>query len=270
MTFQTAVAGEKITLAQLFKVTYADGGIFYFTSYERDITWSVDGNTYLAIPIKADPAKKDSDLSTGEIKIIVPRSAEYLSVEQLFNRYLDNAEVIITWIDRNIHTNYTVNFVGEVGEVNYNKSAVDITLKNELNMFRKKIPRRLYSESCDFSMYDSDCKLLKSNFVATGTIEFGSTTTIINDATRTEDDRYFDLGYVEITSGADIGHKRFVCRYEVGEIEVLIPFLHDNVGEDYRIYPHCKKTFDSCRDDFSNQLNFGGFQNIPKPSEVLV
>ena len=270
MTFQSAVANTEITLAQLFKITDADGSIFYFTSYERDIVWSVDGNTYLAIPIKADPAKKSSDLSVGEIKVIVPRSSEYLSVEKLFERYLDNAEVVVTWIDRSNHSNYRINFVGEIGEVNYNKTTVDIALKNELNMFRKTIPRRLYSESCGFSMYDNDCKLLKANFEETGSAEFGSTTTIILDSTRIEADKYFDLGYMELTSGVDIGDKRFVCRYITGEIEVLIPFKHDPTGEDYKIYPHCKKTFDSCKDNFSNELNFGGFQNIPKPSEVLI
>jgi len=271
MTLQTTLSGKQIQLAKLFKVTYIDGTISYFTSFESDFVWSVDSNTYESIPIISDPSEKNTDLSVGEVAIILPRHSDYVNVEKLFYRVLDNAEIQIGWVDRTNHTNYGLRFIGEVGEVNYNNSTIEITVKNELNDFKKTIPKRVYTEGCDHTMYDALCGLSKTVLKVTGTAEAGSSITIINDSGRTETDDYFELGRITMTSGNNNGEKRLIKAYTTGVIEVLVYFPSAiQIGDTYEMIPHCKKTYDDCKDNYSNQLNYGGFQDIPSPEEAIL
>jgi len=269
MSWTTAISSDQLQLSELYKFTYTDGSIEYFTTFESNITWG--SNVYLAVPFTRTTGRKESDLSVGYITINIPRTDDYTQTAKLLNRYLDNTEVLITWIDRKDHANYRVAFLGKVGEVAYNLTSVTMNVKNDLNLFNKEIPRRMYCEGCNLEMYGKYCKLVKASHEETGTAEAGSTTTIINDSSRAEADEYFDLGYIEMTSGVNNGEQRSVFSYEVGIIEVDEPFSNTvGIGDTYKMYPHCKKTYEKCRDDYSNQLNYGGFEDIPDAVEALI
>lgn len=264
-----SISSAEITVAELYEFTLTDATVLRFTTFEFDIEF--EGNVYTAAPIDRTVTDKDSDLSMAEITVTVPRDDAYITTEQLFNRYLDGSVLKITWIDRADHTAKRIHIVGKAGEVSYNVSAVQIAYKNEFNDFKKTIPVRRYTEGCNHSMYDVQCTLLKANTEVTGSAQSGSGTSLIIDPTRTEGDGYFDLGYIEFTSGANNGSQRAVSIYEVGEINLMTPLLNTvGIGDTYKMYPHCKKTYESCKDDFSNEINYGGFQDIPRPEEAMI
>jgi len=266
MAFDTSAS--KLFLSELFEFTLKDGTILRYTTYGQPITYLT--NVYTNAPLTRTPHTQDSDLSVGQTRVLFPRVSPWLDPTKLLNRYLDNAGIKITWIDRTDHNNSRVVFVGDSGNVNYNQLTCEVVFKNLLNLFHKKIPRRRYTEGCGHTMYDDDCKLIRALFEVTGSAEAGSTKGIINDSTRAEADNYFDLGIIEFTSGLNNGVKRWVKRYTVGVIELFIDLIFTpQVGDTYKIVPHCKKTYTSCKVDYSNELNYGGFQDIPDPTDTL-
>jgi len=262
-------SGKILYLAELFTFTLRDGTILRYTTYGIDIVY--DGNTYIHAPIVRTPHTQDTDLSVGETQITFPRVSPWTDPERLLSRYLDNAQVNILWLDRSLHSNKRVVFTGDTGEVSYNQVTVLATFKNLMNLFHKKVPRRKYSEGCNHRMYDTLCKLVRAVYEKTGTVESGSTKTAIIDSARVEADKYFDLGILECTSGQNNGEKRWIKNYTVGRIDIFVDLPYTpTISDTYKITPHCRKTYISCSGDYSNELNYGGFQDIPDPMEAAI
>lgn len=268
-----------LKLAELYEFTLADGVTTqYLTTYGKNILFESDA--YMKAPITRTRNRQTSDLSVGETRLTFPRMSPWITPDSILRRYLDKATLKVTWVDRDDHNNKRVAFRGIAGQVSFNEFTVDITFKNRFVLFRKQIPIRMYTEGCGHQMYDGRCKLIQSNYEVTGTATVpvsGQTKSNLFDASRTEADGYFDLGIIEFTSGQNAGLRRWVKRYEfdgfyfIGErIDMFedLPYL-PQTGDTYKMIPHCKKTYQSCKDDFSNELNFGGFEDIPDIVEIL-
>jgi hypothetical protein len=70
---------------------------------------------------------------------------------------------------------------------------------------------------------------------------------------------YFDGGVMTWTSGANNGLSGEVASYTVGQIVLALPMPYAiAAGDTYSLIAGCDKTFPTCRDRFSNVLNFRG------------
>ncbi len=258
---------EQLQLSELFKITLADGTIKYWTSNHKKITF--DGNDYTPIPIRRTATTKGTDLMTGSMEITISRNDVYVDTTELLERSLDNATLLLYQVHRDDLTNYRLNFKGVSAEIAYDENTIAITFKDELNQFRTRIPKWKYTEQCRHRIYDAFCTLDIDDFKVTGTADAGSDADTMVDAARTEDDKYFDWGYLEMTSGNNDGKKRVVKAYTTGNVELLRSFPNAiAAGDTYTMYPHCHKVFSRCEDIFSNEENYGGFLTIPKQEEV--
>ena len=265
MVFDTSAA--KLRLAELFLFTLRDGTILRFTTFAQDVLFG--GNTYVSAPITRTTHSQDSDLSTSEIKVTVPRVSPWLDPDKLLSRYLDGAELQITWVDLTNLASNRIAFLGYTGEITYTHLTVEITFKTIADFFNKKVPKRKYVESCGHTMYDSGCKLVRATYAVNGTVGGGSTTQTIYDAGLVQADGYFNLGIIEFTSGVCTGEKRWVKAFVTGEVSLFdaLPSA-PSASDTFSIVPHCRKAYASCRDDYGNEVNFGGFQDIPDPNEI--
>lgn len=268
MAYKDALTGT-IAVVELYKFTYADSTVKLFTSYGPGFTYS--GDTYVAVFISRTSFLKDTTLSVGEIKVSLVMDSTKVDTDAILNeRQLDNGMLELYSVQISDVSNFKLLFKGTVSDVNLNNEVIEITVRDNFNLFRKRIPRLGHSESCPYRHGDSDCTVVINDFKVTGTAGAGSDTNTIVDAGLTQADEYFNGGYVKITSGTDNGKKRPIASYVVGTIELLFPFDNTTLTETYDAHPHCEKVFSKCDTIFSNSANFGAFQNMPRNEQVLL
>lgn len=270
MAFKDAVAGSTIRIVDLYRFTYASGSIGRFTSHEVSVlNTNIDANAFVPIYIERSKTPKHTDVTTGKITVIVPRDDAFVSTADLANGILDHGALELFQSDLDDPANYRLNFKGFVGDVNYTESVIHIVFLDEFNLLKKLIPRRVYSEACPYSFGDADCTIDLDTVKVVGTADAGSDADTLVDAARVEADGWFSGGYIEFTSGSNMNEgPRAVDVYTVGRAELIVPYPNAIVATDaYTMWPHCRKEWDGC-DRFSNTLQFGAFQNIPRPEEI--
>jgi uncharacterized phage protein (TIGR02218 family) len=163
-----------------------------------------------------------------------------------------------------------MNFSGIVGEVNATRSAAEITVNSDLFLLNVNMPRNLYMPTCQHTLFDADCGLVKSSYANAGTVGSGSSATSIVSAGMNSTAAYFDAGTITFTSGAYNGISRTVRTYANGAFQLLLPLPGaPNAGDTFNAYPGCPKTSGVCTTKFNNAANFKGFELIPLPETLL-
>jgi hypothetical protein len=81
---------------------------------------------------------------------------------------------------------------------------------------------------------------------------------------------YFDYGLMTMTSGLSSGFAMEVKSYAPGQIVLQLPFPYAlEVGDTYSLTAGCDRSFTTCRDRFSNQLNFRGEPYVPGLDKLI-
>lgn len=162
-------------------------------------------------------------------------------------------------------------FAGTVSVPGGDRYSATLTVQSDMIRLAVMVPGEVYRPSCRNTVYDSACKVVRTSFTATG----ASTTT--TDATRNtfghsmpQADGYFNLGTVEMTSGANAGLYRSVKTHTSSSLSVLLPWSFPVVaGDTFSIVPGCDGSQATCTTKFSNLPNFRGHPYIPVPETVI-
>ncbi len=102
-----------------------------------------------------------------------------------------------------------------------------------------------------------------------GKIDGGTITSLTDrekfkDSSRTEANDYYNFGLFTFTTGNNAGLSMEIKGFTATEFVTSLPFPFDiEVGDKYKAYAGCDKTRDTCRDTFSNVINFRGEPDIP-------
>ncbi|OIR10971.1 hypothetical protein GALL_71420 [mine drainage metagenome] len=163
-----------------------------------------------------------------------------------------------------------LNFSGIVGDVNATRSSAEITVNSDIFLLNINMPRNLYMPTCQHTLFDADCALVKSAFANAGTAQAGSSATQVVCAGMNSSQAYFDAGTITFTGGAYNGVSRTVRNYSGGAFQLLLPLPGaPAVGDTFNAYPGCAKTSGVCTNKFNNVANFKGFELIPLPETLL-
>lgn len=274
MTIKDTFAQQLIKVSEMYHFVDAAGTDYFVTSYNKKFTFQ--SNEYIPLAISRTSSSFSSSMDVGEIRVTIP-ALPPLDVDAILNDGLfDNGTLIVYQVDRDDPVNnWRRVFSGNVATVDVNKNNVEVVCRDELNMLLKRIPRRMYSESCPFKLGDVDCKIVLATFKDTGTAGAGSTGQVILDFVTTRPDDYFRGGYLVITSGANAGARLPIVEYKhetfptnKGTITLLTSLGFDPTGETFDIFPHCEKSRIKCESVFNNLVNFGAFEYIPRPEEA--
>jgi len=125
---------------------------------------------------------------------------------------------------------------------------------------------RLYQLMCQWKFGSTECTYSRAGTKKSGTVETGSTTSVIVDSSRSEASDYWKHGLIEITSGDLKGQKRRVTAYNSDSDQISVDITFESVpihDVTYDIYRGCDKTLDWCKDTLGNQANYGGFHTLP-------
>jgi uncharacterized phage protein (TIGR02218 family) len=136
---------------------------------------------------------------------------------------------------------------------------------------------RTFQATCDAALGDGRCRvdLESSAFRGSGVV-----TATLRDRAFTAsglgsfDPRWFTLGTLEWTSGANAGRRTEVLSHgidgSVASIALLEPPVRTiTAGDTFVIRAGCDKRLETCSSRFANAANFRGFPHIPGQDTVI-
>lgn len=268
---QSHLDGGETTLCNCWKVTRSDGQIQGFTDHDQPVTFAdvtyeaeagfIGTESLSSIGLSVDNTEIHSALSSGK-----------LNENDLANGLYDNAEVeiyIVNW--QSPEDQHFILKSGNIGEVRRG----ELTFMAEVRGLAHHLQQpqgRLFQSTCDVELGVNRCgvNLDDQAYRVTATVSAISADGIVKTiGLSTFPSNWFRGGKLEWLTGPNAGaigevksHQRLVD--QTSEISFWAKFSeHPETGDQFRITAGCDKRFATCRDKFSNQLNFRGFPHIP-------
>jgi uncharacterized phage protein (TIGR02218 family) len=248
-----------------WKIACADGGVFGFTDYDRDVAW--DGVTYLASP---------GMTPVGKLSLTAGLAASRVTLQGTFRE----GGVVLDAVRKGLFDGARTEFFliapdfpsygrvlllkGRIGAIAVEGNRFSAELASLGDAGRKTVGAP-YGPLCRAALGDGRCG------VALTPYRFDGVVVSVADARRVfsvsplgQANGFFRYGHVLFSSGANAG-----ARYDVGRDEgdtitlasaAAFPVA---VGDAFTIQAGCDKRFATCIDKFNNALNFRGEPHLP-------
>jgi len=230
---------------------------YRYTSYQEQV--SVSGELFSPTTIERNAVQ----LSTQEenqlaMEITLPYQLELvrdyayqeappeLQLQLLRVHDTDTADSVVLW--DGVVTGFTVE--GFIAKLRV-PSVFDVVLAGN-------VPGPKYQAPCNHAFTDIRCGISEVSVseivVAT---QVGGTTVRVPGLTLT--DSQVRIGRVVAASG----ESRMITRRVGDDLTITYPFSSLTSGETVTIVRGCDHSFETCRDEFNNRENFGGFNVVP-------
>lgn len=154
-------------------------------------------------------------------------------------------------------------FAGRVGSLEgVGRTEGQMKVRSDLVLLNMPMPRNMYGASCQHTVFDSGCKLIKADYVRQLTLLAGSTPTRLRVNTAGIAPS-LSLGTVYIESLASLTFSRMIREMTPTHLILSypLPFI-PATGTQIAAYPGCPRTLDVC-DQYGNRENFKGFPFVP-------
>lgn len=126
------------------------------------------------------------------------------------------------------------------------------------------IPNYFWQKSCNHVLFDSRCALSRASFLTSSTVvSFSNTSVTIANVI----DPINSLVAGEIFNVIR-GERRHVLFNVAGVIEINYPFKNMQVGDNVEVTQGCDHSYTTCKDKFTNSVNYGGFPFVPDINPV--
>lgn len=270
-SLQSHIEGELTSLASCWHIIRTDGQEFFFTDHDQDLT--VAGDLYLASDgYNRSALKNSSTLETDEMELVGLLDNAHLSEEELRAGLYDYAEVqffLVNWQD--VAAGTIPLRKGWVGEVSWQDGFYSTELRGLSNALQRQIGT-VYTPECTADLGDGRCKidldaLTEADVVASVIDNQTLTLTDYSGA-----DGALNGGVLQITSGLNTGRRTEIQDWSLSgknlSLFLPLPFALEG-GESVLLSPGCDKSYATCLNQYSNQINFRGFPHIPGTDALL-
>lgn len=270
-------AQEVTTRTWLLRLVLRDGTEYGFTELDRDVTYDAGGGalTYLAahgftpsnIASNASLGVDNADL-TGLFADVDTAGA--ISEVDVRAGRLDFAEVWVyevNWAD--LSMGHEIVARGTVGEVRVEDGQYRAEFRSLAQQLKQTVTE-LYSLTCRAGFGDARCGVdLEAEWVEGAVTAVGAELDLVfTDTSLTQATGYFVPGLLEWLTGDNAGRSVEVEAFAVGVVTLRFPVYYPiQIGDTFRIRRDCDKRLATCRDRFSNVLNFRGEPHIPVADE---
>lgn len=273
----THLAGDALSLATLWRIVRRDGAVFTFTDHDRDIVYG--GDTYLAaLGYRRAAVASGADLAVDETELEGLLNSDSITEFELRAGVWDGADVRI----------FVVNWANlAAGEIKIRRGRLGEVIVRDDGSFRSELrglaqPLQtiiggLYQPECRADLGDARCKINLA--LGGGWTQQAAITSVTDSVTLGMAaglagfaDGWFDGGVVIWQSGPNAGVAREVISWtQAGRVLSLLgpPPFAPAVSDVLNIQPGCDKRWNSCRDKFSNRLNFRGEPLVPGSNALL-
>jgi uncharacterized phage protein (TIGR02218 family) len=263
----------KAVVADLYTFTLNSGSVLTYTNADITIVWN--GFTYLANSVLVDGLRfkctSGLDVDQQQITIAARRTDTVGGVpflEALRKGVFDRCEIqrerafLKSWDDAPVGA--LIMFKGRIGSIDkIGRTVAEVSVNSDLVLLDLDMPRNVYSPHCQHVLYDSGCGILKTSFGVSGTIESGSTRTVVNWSSSSVD---YKQGTIAFTSGASNGITATIKDATASSLVLAYPLVDVPAeGESFVAYWGCDHTVSTCKAKFDNLTSFRGFPYIPYP-----
>lgn len=274
-----AESDAQAIMADCYTFTLRTGLILTYT--DVDVPIKLNGYTYLANSIRVTGLKFkcSAGLEVDQQQItIAATTADTVGgvpfLQALSEGVFDGCEIqrerafLTSWspTDAANPIGSVILFKGRIGTIDsIGRTSAQITVNSDLILLDLKMPRNVYSPSCQHVLYDSGCGLVKSVFGTNGTVEPGSTDLTINWTGATPD---FTQGTILFSSGVNNGVSANI-KGVLADTSLNLSYpLHraPAAGDSFTAYWGCDHTKTTCQIKFNNLANFRGFPYVPPPT----
>jgi uncharacterized phage protein (TIGR02218 family) len=260
------------TITSCWKLTRQDGQIFGFTEHDNDLV--IDEITYLAkTGFTPTAIQNQNRLAVDNLNADGILDSDIITNKDLSSGKWDYADIEIFLLNyKNISLGKDILLKGKIGEVKVGRLAFQAEIRGLTNAYAQNY-FNVYQPGCRANFGDSKCRVDLSLLVVSGAIDFVSQNSLtIFDATRTEENNYFDYGKITMTSGDADGLSMEVKSYSVGTINLQLDFPQKiKAGDTYQMTPGCGKRYEEdCVARWNNGINFRGEPHLPGIDKIIL
>jgi len=257
------------TLCWCWRLRRRDGIVQGFTDHDRDIVF--DGTTFEAAAGFAASEMRDSvGLSVDNLEVTGALTSERLAEADLAAGLYDDARVEIFRVDWQAPQNRVLMRTGSLGEVRRAGNGFAAEVRG-LAHYLQQPKGRVFQYTCDADLGDRRCRVVTADpaFTATGAIATASSQRRFTvSGLDTFADGWFARGLLTFTSGAADGQRIEVKAHTRSSGQVAIELWESArgplvPGQEFSVQAGCDKTLATCREKFSNSVNFRGFPQMP-------
>lgn len=243
---------------ELYHIWRDGGENWYYTDGDVDIDFG--GNTYEVAILSRRSVRFNSQLEVQTLEI----QASYLEDATL--AYISINPVEILWVSvMKLHRDQSplesqVIFLGQIKQVGFQGKKATIKCVGFEHFLKKTIPVWRYQLTCNHDVFNTECGLTKASYKLTTTITLSA-----NGLQLTSSD--FGLQSDGYYTGGEIvfGDESRAISYHVGNTVNLVYKMYTLSDSDsIDAYPGCDGRAETCRDKYSNIINFLGFPFIPE------
>ena len=278
---QALLNSNQFVICNLFKFTFVNGQVFYWTDADIDIVASDSAQVYSCTGPQISGARyhvtRGMSVDELELAILFQQGDTIFGVSWPIaarSGALDGAKVEIYrafLADWTSTAEKLLIFRGSVSVPSHGEMEVTLRVVSDVAKLNMAVPKLKFQSGCVRTLYDDGCGVSKVPFQATGVV---NTVTSNNKFTTNlnKPNGYYSLGYVVFTSGLNSGVWRSVKQHwnAGGQLELSLPtFMDIAPGDTFIILPGCDRTqgANGCT-KFNNLAKFKATPNVPAPETI--
>ena len=276
-SFKTAIAAETSSIIRLWKIKTRGGTEYRLTDSDETITIASGeaSGTYLPTEgFEASAVVSETGGGMQGLSVSFALSPLELSINRrrIYEATMDSADTTLFAYNRqNAGGGVTILFKGRIDEITFdNIGNVTFELIGRVASGQSNLQIERYSATCRADFGDKRCKILLDAHTALMTVTGVTSQKIILSTDLTHPDGTFAFGFIEFTSGRNLGIIMEVAYTDLATkaIVSMLDFPGKiEIGDTFRVTRGCDKTITSCR-AYNNLLNFRGEPFAPVPQEV--
>ena len=228
---------------------------YRLTSYPMDVVLS--GNTYTATTMSRDALQVAQDLTGRELVIHLPIA--HALVQRCTASAIPEHSIVLTASRLQQVSGVSTQYhIGSFGGISITGHVADLRFPSITDdAMRVSLPVAALQKSCNHTLYDAQCTVNRAAASASTTI------TVIAGSVITVAVSLSGAGMVfgDIVHAAT-GQPRMVIAQTGSALTLDMPLVGALVGDSVTIAPGCAHDVVTCRDTFSNVINFGGHPDV--------
>ena len=257
------------TMCWCWKLVTNDGRVFGFTDHDNDLTF--DGvNFEAASGFSGSEVENALGLGVDNLDVEGALSSLKLNEADLFSGVFDNAIVEIWQLNWSDVSQRVLVKKGNLGEVSRDRNGFSAEIRGLTHLLNQP-QGRLFQKTCDTDLGSSRCgiNITNAGYQQSGQVSSSAEgNRFFVTGLEAFSDGWFTSGRLLFTSGENLNRAsevkefRFVSGGYQIELWLEMPKAI-SAGDSFLVTPGCDKTFETCRNRFSNGINFQGFPHMP-------